>query len=372
MAAPQAIFWASAALIVYAHVGYPLALAALVATARRKRRDAPATAEPRVSLICAAHDEEAVIERLVATSLALDYPRERLELIVACDGCEDRTAALARAGGADLVLELPRAGKVAAINAAVERASGEVLAFADANAVWEKGALSELVAALADPGVGYACGMLVLEGDDGGNQEGVYWRYEMSVRRLESALAGITAGNGAINAVRAGAWIELVPTSGHDLALPPALAKRGLRSVYRPAARARERMAPTIGAELRRKRRMMARTWGILLGSALLSPRGYRPLYAFEIYSHRLLRYLTPLLHLLALAANAALLGAGPLYTLTFAAQIALLAAGAAAGVAPWWPLRLARYYLAVTASSALGLWDYLRSGAPSAWESVR
>src|SRR5918994_7359192 len=149
----EVVFWASVALLVYAHVGYPLLLRALVAV-RGSRPAAVGAAElPAVSLIVAAHNEEAVIERKVRDALALDYPRSKLELIVASDGSTDRTAELAREAGADLVLELPRGGKVAALNAAVEKARGEVLAFSDANSFWAPDALRRLVAPLADPQV---------------------------------------------------------------------------------------------------------------------------------------------------------------------------------------------------------------------------
>ena len=145
-----------------------------------------------------------MIAAKVANALALDYPRELLEVIVASDGSTDRTAELAREAGADLVLELPRAGKVPAQNAAAaERAPGELLAFSDANATWEPGALRELVAPFADPEVAYVCGQARLLDQGGSNQEGAYWRYELAIRANESALAGVTAGNGAIYAVRA-------------------------------------------------------------------------------------------------------------------------------------------------------------------------
>ncbi len=231
-----AVFWICAGLIVYTHVGYPLLLRALVAL-RRRPTISPGTWEelPLVSLIVAAFDEEEVIAAKVANALALDYPRDRLELIVASDGSADATVERARAAGADLVLDLPRGGKVAAQNAAAERAAGEILAFSDANSVWAPDALRHLIEPFADPAVGYACGQVRFLDSGGGNLEGVYWRYEMSVRELESGLAGITAGNGAIYAVRRDSYIPLPRAGSHDLSLPvparqarPALALRSL------------------------------------------------------------------------------------------------------------------------------------------------
>jgi cellulose synthase/poly-beta-1,6-N-acetylglucosamine synthase-like glycosyltransferase len=382
------LFWSCVALVLYTHLGYPLALWALVRLRRRPTlAPGPAWEEPpRVSLIVAAYDEQEVIAAKLANALALDYPRERLELIVASDGSTDATAERARAAGADLVLELPRRGKAAAQNAAAARASGELLAFSDANSAWAPGALRHLVEPFADPAVGYVCGRVSFLSPDrdrrrrdpdaaasqgGDNLEGAYWRYELAVRELESALAGVTAGNGAIYAVRRDAYVPLAASGSHDLSFPFLLAKRGLRSLYVPWARAEEKMVPTLAGELARKRRMMVGLWDIVVGEGMLRPRGYRPLYAFELVSHRLLRYLSPLLHLVALGTNLALLGHGWVYAVTMAAQLALLAAAGLGRWIPLAPLRAARYYVLTTASIALGLWDRARHGPPGAWEKA-
>jgi cellulose synthase/poly-beta-1,6-N-acetylglucosamine synthase-like glycosyltransferase len=365
-----AIFWICAGLIVYTHVGYPLILRMLVALRRHPTLQPGGWEQlPRVSLIVAAFDEEEVIAAKVANALALDYPRERLELIVASDGSRDATVERARAAGADPVLDLPRGGKIVAQNAAVERASGEILAFSDANSAWAPDALRHLIEPFADPAVAYACGEVRFLDSGGDNPEGAYWRYEMAARELESGLAGVTAGNGAIYAVRRGDYIPLPPAASHDLSLPFLLAKRGKRSLYVPWARAEEKMTPTLEGELARKRRMMVGIWDIVVREGMLSPRGYPPLYAFEIASHRLLRYATPLLHAVALATNVALLGEGRLYTATLVAQLAFLAAALLGKALPLAPLRIARYYVMTTASIALGLWDRWRHGAPGAWD---
>jgi cellulose synthase/poly-beta-1,6-N-acetylglucosamine synthase-like glycosyltransferase len=370
--AVELLFWICAASIVYTHLGYPLVLRALLAL-RRRPTLSPGTWEepPRVSLIVAAFDEEEVIAAKVANALALDYPRERLELIVASDGSADATAERARGAGADLVLDLPRGGKVAAQNAAAERASGEILAFSDANSSWAPDALRHLIEPFADPAVGYVCGRVRFLDQGGGNLEGAYWRYEMALREAESGLAGVTAGNGAIYAVRRDAYIPLPPSGSHDLSLPFRLAKRGLRSLYVPWASAEEKLVPTPEGEFARKRRMMVGLWDIVVGERMCAPRGYPPLYAFEVVSHRLLRYATPFLHLLALAANLALLGRGWVYAATLALQLALLAAGLLGRALPLLPLRVARHYLLSTASIAAGLWDRARGGAPGAWEKA-
>ena len=320
----EVLLWLALAAIVWTQLGYALALTAIARLLDRRRRAAcgvptlasAAPALPSVSLIVAAHNEAEVIAAKVANALALDYPADRLELIVACDGCSDDTAGRARGAGAGTVLELARGGKIRAQDAAVRTARGEIVAFSDANALWESQALRELVGAFRHPEVGYACGQVrfvqAAAGHAATNQEGVYWRYELAVRALESRLCSITAGNGAIYATRRSAYIEVDPIMGYDLSLPFNMVKRGMRAVYVASALASEKMVPSIEGEFARKRRMMSHTWPIMLRGGMLWPRGYPPSYVAMIVSHRLLRYATPMLHALALAANVALLVGWP------------------------------------------------------------
>jgi len=365
------LFWLSTGALLYTHLGYPLVLWLLTRGSNPRPSEWQADGLPTVSLIVPAYDEDEVIAAKVANALALDYPRERLQLIVASDGSSDATAERARAAGADLVLELPAGGKVAALNAGAAQAGGEILAFSDANSTWAPDALRQLVASFADPTVGYVCGQVRFLDPDGNNVEGLYWRYEMAVREMESALAGVTAGNGAIYAVRRDAYLPLAPSGSHDLSFPFAFAKRGLRSLYAPAARAEEKMVPTIEGEFDRKRRMMVGLWDIVVGEGMLSPRGYPGLFAFEIASHRLLRYLSPLLHVIALLANLFLLGDGWVYVLAFVLQVGLLAAAFLGRFFPILPFRVGRHYVLTTASIAAGLWDRFRRGAGGRWEKA-
>ena len=374
MLAVAIVFWVCTGLIVYAQLGYGLLLGLLARVARAPRAAPPGGDDaqlPSVSLVVAAYQEEAVIAGKVANLRALDYPRDRLELIVACDGSPDATAQRAREAGADVVLELPRGGKIRAQDAAVRRARGELVAFSDANALWEPGALRALVAPFAaDPRVGYVCGQVRFVNAGGGtNQEGVYWRYEMRLRALESRLRSVTGGNGAIYATRREAYVEVDPVMGHDLSFPFTMVKRGWLALYAPAARAREKMVPSIEGEFARKRRMMSHGWPIVLRGGMLSPKGYGPLYALMILSHRLLRYATPFLHLIALGASIALLGQGWIYVAAVAAQGAILLAAVLGRWIPARPLLIARWYVLNTAALAAGLWDWRRHGTQAGWE---
>src|SRR4051794_15610006 len=183
----------------------------------------------------------------------------------------------------------------------------------------------------------------------------------MAPRAPDSRLGSITAGNGAIYATRRECYIQVDPIMGHDLSFPFNMVKRGWRAVYVPAAKATEKMVPTVEGEFARKRRMMSHAWPIVVRGGMLSPRGYGALYGLMIGSHRVLRYASPFLHLVALGANAALLGEGVLYRVAFVVQVGLLAAALAAAVMPAKPLLVARYYVLTTASVAAGLWDWLR-----------
>jgi cellulose synthase/poly-beta-1,6-N-acetylglucosamine synthase-like glycosyltransferase len=364
------VFWTSLGLLLYTHAGY----AGLLALLARLRRD-PVTLPPEpasvpsVSVIVAAYAEQEVIADRVANLRALDYPADRLEVIVACDGSPDATAERARAAGADLVLELPRGGKIRAQDAAVGQARGEIVAFSDANVAWAPNALRRLVVAFADPRVGYVCGDVRFVNERGTNQEGVYWRYEMVLRRLESRVRSITGGNGAIYATRRDSYLVVDPIMGHDLSFPFNMVKHGWLAVYAPEACASEKMVPTIEGEFARKRRMMSHGWPIVVRGGMLSPRGYDPLYALMIFSHRILRYLSPFLHVIALATSIALLGHGWVYVAAVAVQGAVLLAAVLAPIMPARPLLVARYYVLTTASLAAGLWDWLARGTPAGWD---
>ena len=374
MTAVEVIFWASAGLLVYAQLGYPLVLLALARLTPDVPQTAGAASPPTVSLIVAAHNEESVIAAKVANALTLDWPRDRLEVIVCADGCSDATAARAREAGADVVLDLERRGKIPALDAGVAASSGELLVFSDANVALERAAIARLAEAFADPKVGYACGQVRFvqagEGPRADNQEGLYWRYEMAVRTLESRVRSVTAGNGGIHATRRAAYLVIDPRMDHDIYLPFHMVKQGLRAVYVSEALAVEKMVPSIGGEFSRKRRFMSHVWVTVLRGGMLSPVGYGLRYSLMILSHRVLRYGASALHVIAFVTNALLLGRGAVYDVCFGLQLALLLAAALSGFARVRILRVARYYVAMNAAITLGLWDYLTRETPTWWEA--
>jgi cellulose synthase/poly-beta-1,6-N-acetylglucosamine synthase-like glycosyltransferase len=358
------LFWGALGALAWTHVGYPLAagLAARLRPRPARRRDW----EPRVSVIVAAHDEEPVIERRLDNLLALDYPHDRFEVVVASDASADGTDELVEAVAAReprvRLLRCPRGGKVAAQNRAVRETSGDVVAFSDANATWAADALRQLVAPLADPDVAYVAGRLRLQTADGSNREGLYWRYELWLREQESLLGSITGGNGSIYALRREDYVEVDARFGHDLAFPYLMVQRGRRAVYEPSAIADEKPTPSNEAEYRRKVRMFEHCWLITLRGSMLRrlPLGY----LVEVVSHRLLRYGSGVLHVVLLGSSLLLVGEGPVYALVLGGQLALLAA-AAAGVP------VARYYVLVSWATVQALANYLRRGVPATWEAA-
>src|SRR4051812_35525442 len=341
----------------WTHAAYPLAV--MLAARLRPRRTTTADWTPAVTVVVAAHNEESVIARRVENLLALDYPRELLEVVVTSDASTDATEELAEQAGAR-VIRNPRGGKVAAQDRAVRETDAEVVAFSDANATWKPDALRKLVRPFADPAVAYVCGRLQIERADGSNKEGVYWRYELGVRAAESRLGSVTGGNGSIYALRRADYAEVDPRFGHDLSLPYLMVQRGRRAVYEPTAVALEKPTPSNETEYRRKVRMFEHCWLIVLRGRML--RGQPPLYLVQLLSHRHLRYASGLLHLVLLATSVALVGEGWFYDLVLAAQLALVAA-AVAGVG------IARYYALVTWATVVSLRNYLRRGVPATWD---
>jgi glycosyltransferase involved in cell wall biosynthesis len=357
----KVLFWGSLGALAWTQVGYPVAAAALARLRGRPVHKDDST--PSVSLIVAAHNEDGVIERRLENLLALDYPAEELEIVVASDESTDRTDELVEAFAAResrvRLIRCPRGGKVAAQNQAVRETRGAILAFSDANAQWKPDALRKLVRNFADPEVAYVCGGHFYEAADGTNREGTYWRFEAWLRRNESALGSITGGIGPIYGVRRSDYVDVDPRFGHDLALPYLMVQRGRRAVFEPEAVAWEKPSRDIEDEYRRKVRMFEHCWLIVLRGKML--RGLGPTYLLEILSHRHLRYASGILHLVLLGSSIALVRDGLVYQMALAAQLLLLLAAAAG-------LGIARYYVLVTWATVVSLVRYLRFGVPAVW----
>lgn len=370
----RGLFWGSLGALAWTHVGYPAAMGALARIRPRPVRKGERT--PSVALVVSAHNEEAVIRRRIENALALDYPDDRLEIVVASDGSTDLTDALVGEIAAEnsrvRLLQCPREGKVAAQHRSARETTSDVLAFTDANSEWRPDALRALMRNLADPDVGYVCGQLRLESPDGANMEGIYWRYEMWVREQESTASSITAGNGAIYAVPRDAYVEDDPKFGHDFGFPYLMEQMGRRAVYESDAVAVEKPAAEPEDEYGRKVRTISRALGhILSGRAFRGPT--RPLYMAQLVSHRVLRYSTGILHIGLLVSNLMLVARGRRYRAFLVLQLAGLGLAAAGKERlPVPGARLAYYYFVVTKATVTALVRYLRTGTPQTWDKAK
>jgi cellulose synthase/poly-beta-1,6-N-acetylglucosamine synthase-like glycosyltransferase len=358
------IFWGSLAALAWTHAGYPAAaaLAARFAPSPVRRNDVL----PTVTVIVAAHDEDAVIARRAENLLQLDYPPELLEIVVASDASTDGTDAIVEKIAAReprvTLLACPRGGKVAAQNLAVSRSEADVVAFSDANATWAPDALRLLVRAFADPDVAYVCGRLVLESADGTNVEGAYWKLETWLREQEAETGSITGGNGSIYAVRRADYVDVDARFGHDLSFPYLMVQGGRRAAYDPEALAFEKPTPDVEDEYRRKVRMFEHGWLMLHEGRMLSD--LPPGYLVKLVSHRHLRYGSGVLHLALLGSSFMLAGRGGVYRLAWLGQLAFLAEAARRP-------GLARYYTLVTWGTVESLKNYVDRGVPAVWDKA-
>jgi glycosyltransferase involved in cell wall biosynthesis len=366
----KALFWTSLGGLAWTHVGYPVAAAAL-----RKARSRPvrkAEIEPTVSMIVPAHNEDEVIAQRVQNLLELDYPTDKLEVVVASDASTDGTDEVVERFAADhahvRLLRCERGGKLPALNRAVRDTESEVVAFGDANATWAPDALRKLVRNFADPDVAYVCGQVRFQRGDGTNQEGLYWRYEMWLRESESALGSITGGNGAIYAVRRSDYVEW--PFGHDQGFPNLMVQKGRRAVYEPEALALEKPSRDNEDEFRRKVRMLPWSWRHLFEAGGL--RGVPPLYLAELLSHRVLRYASGFLHVALLATSIALVDEGWVYEAVLAAQALWLALAAAGKLGLRVPgAGIAWYYLLMSVATMVALVRYLSEGTQLMWDKA-
>ncbi len=301
------LFWLCVSTIIYTYLGYPLLLALLARIRPKQQPYKPAT--PVVTLLVAAHNEEAIIAKKLENSLALDYPADRLQILVAADGSDDHTVDIVRAyaqQGVELSYSPPRRGKMAAINRALSQARGEIVLFSDANNMYESNVLREMVPPFADPTVGAVTGAKSIVRGDGvlGESEGLYWKYESFIKKQETRLGCCTGVAGEILAIRRNLF-EPPPDDviNDDFYMAMRLIRRGYRVIYTPQARSWERVSLSAQDEKTRRSRIIAgRYQAITLASKLLP--WPRPLIVWQIVSHKFLRPLVPLAMVGALLAG--------------------------------------------------------------------
>ena len=370
----QVLFWLAVGIVMYTFLGYPLLVGLLVRCAHRPVRKAAIT--PGVTLLIPAYNEAPVIARKIENSLALDYPPERLEIIVVTDGSDDGTVDIV-AGygerGVRLYHQPQRQGKMAAINRVMPLVGGEIVVFSDANAMIERGALRALVRNFADPSVGGVAGEKRVLG--GG--EGLYWRYESFLKRCDNALSSVMGAAGELFAIRR-CLFEPPPPNAliDDFVISLRLVETGWRVVYEPEAVVMEEPSPTLAGEWRRRSRIAAGGFqSIQWLSGMLNPARGR--VAWQYFSHRVLRWAaTPFLLPAIYGLNLLLLGL-PFYRLVLLAQTAFYAAAllgyalARRGMQRG-PLHAVFYFCFTNVAALAGFWRYVTGTQPVTWAKAR
>jgi cellulose synthase/poly-beta-1,6-N-acetylglucosamine synthase-like glycosyltransferase len=324
---PTLIFWLAIALIVYAYIGFSLLIIIVARFKNRRVQQKPIT--PRVSLIVPVWNEERAIAERLENALSLDYPAGALEIIVASDGSNDNTEVIVskyETRGVRL-LSFPRRGKIHALKDAVASATGEILVFSDANSMYKRDALRMLMRNFADPAVGGVCGNQIYlkakKADATSQGEGMYWSFDKWLKRMESLTGSIVSAHGAIYAIRRSLYQP--PASAavtDDFAISTAVIEQGHRLVFEGEAIAYEEPTASAALEFGRKVRIMTRGLrGVLLRRRLLNPFRYG-FYALELFSHKVLRRLVPVLLLILLGASFFLSTRNNFYLAATAAQM--------------------------------------------------
>jgi cellulose synthase/poly-beta-1,6-N-acetylglucosamine synthase-like glycosyltransferase len=379
------LFWTAAIAVIYPYVLYPPLLAFLAAVKPRPLKPQPGAEEPSVTIIISAYNEEGALRAKLENTLALVYPANKLEIIVASDASSDATDEIVREFSAReprvrLLRQAERRGKSAALNAAVTAARGNIVVFSDANAVYEPQAIRELVSAFADPQVGYVVGAAHYA-DSGGKaaaeNEGVYWKLELFLKMLESRFDSVVGGDGAIYALRRELFRPLKDDDISDFVNPLQVIAAGYRGVFNPNARCFENAGDTVAHEVKRKRRIVNRSWRAFLrhGTSFFAFR--HASFLFLLLSHKVIRWFAAPLIVVAWLTSL-MLAPRAIYAfawLTINASLLFAAYGALAekrGVVAPRLVSIIHYFYVINVAGFLGIWDQWRGVRHVTWDHIR
>ncbi|HYK20152.1 MAG TPA: glycosyltransferase family 2 protein [Pyrinomonadaceae bacterium] len=377
----EIIFWTAVVAIVYTYAGYPLLLM-LISRFRGKpvrRREFT----PAVSVIIAAYNEEQDLATKLENTLALDYPKSKLEILVTSDCSTDRTDDIVRSfapRGVKLHRQTERLGKTAAQNAAVEKATGEFLLFSDATTHYRPDVLRLLVRSFADESVGCVTGNVVYAHDaDSTVSHGTrsYWNYEFLLKKHESAITSLIGVCGCMYAVRKSAYVPLYHEACSDFLMATTMVRQGLRAVYEPEAICVEEPNAKANKELAVRVRIITQTLADLWRNRdVLNPfrKGF---YAVQLLSHKVMRYLVPLFLIVLLISSGVLAFKNLFYAAVFIAQIGFYLAAAASALLIRFGinsrlLALPQYFVITNIACLIALFKLLSGERYIKWEPVR
>lgn len=357
----EALFWGSLAVLVYIYAGYPICIGMIRRIWRRPLHQE--AIEPRVCLLITANDEESVIDAKLRNSLMLDYPSDRLQILVVSDGSVDRTNDITRSfhqQGVVLMAFPERRGKIAAINEAMGAVTAEIVVFSDANTLLKRDAIAALVRNFADPAVGGVSGDVALVGERAalGYSEDLYYRYERWLQQAESDIGSMVGVDGALYAIRRELFVApFADTILDDMAIPMAVVRAGHRVVFEPEALAVERGSETASEEFERKSRVVAGAVQFLGRDISRVPlRNVQVVVA--LVSHKALRWLSPTFAIALIGASIALRPVSVAYEIIAFAQAAFLMAALAGCFKPvrrWNVIGFAHYFWLVQIAAAVG-----------------
>ncbi|PYS65547.1 MAG: glycosyltransferase family 2 protein [Acidobacteria bacterium] len=379
--AMEMAFWLSAAALIYAYAGYPLLL--FIVSIFRPLTVRAGDYQPTVSIIITAYNEELVLAAKLENTLALGYPHELIEIIVASDCSTDRTDDIVRKysrQGVKLVRQPERLGKTAAQNAAVAQAAGEIILFSDATSLYKTDVVRALIPNFADPTVGCVAGRLIYV-DPSESRVGrgarSYWSYETFLKKHESRACSLIGASGCLYAVRRSAYVPLYHEACSDFIIATKMVEQGLRAVYEPNAICTEETNRRSDNELKMRVRVIAQTFTDLWRHrAMLNPirSGF---YAVQLLSHKVMRYLVPVFLLALLGASAILASDFLFYRILLACQLAGYACGAIAWLLDRLGKRsrllaLPQYFLLANVASLIAIFKFLRGERYARWEPIR
>lgn len=375
------VFWLSASALFYTYVGYPLLLACVSRLRGREIHRGEWT--PSVTVIITAYNEERDLAAKLENTLVLDYPKDKIEILVASDCSTDRTDAIVRqfaSRGVRLHRQAERLGKTAAQNAAVEQAQGEVVLFSDATTLYKPDVLRAMMPCFADTSVGCVAGRLVYVDPartSVGQGARSYWGYETFLKKHESNIGSLIGVSGCLYAVRRSAYVPLYNEACSDFLIATKMVEQGLRTVYEPAAVCTEETNKQANKEMRMRVRVITQTFTDLWRHrAVMNPlrSGF---YALQLFSHKVMRYLVPFFLIGVLVASAALAPRSVFYAFTLIMQLCFYAAAAGswllerAGVRSRL-LALPQYFVLANLASLIALYKFLRGERYARWEPIR